>query len=122
MIATNCHKLPLRAATCMQPTTRPIYHVEWAANGCDSGLTGPSSFHCTHIEFDVMPNASSTTFQQSFQSTFAAGMMLADSCPMTSSQCMDRSKVGPGGIELVMAAAHCHAPNCIRQVRMTVGH
>jgi hypothetical protein len=111
--------------------TRAIYHVEWAGNGCDSGISGPSPHGCTHIEFDVTPNANATAKaspspspsqqqqqqqQQSFQSTFAAGSMLATNCAMTSPQCMDRNKLGASGkIELVMASAHCHAPNCIRQ-------
>jgi hypothetical protein len=107
----------------LQPTTRAIYHVEWAGNGCDSGISTWTPSGCSHIEFDVTPpakktSASTTTNNttQSFQSTFTAGNMLATGCTMTSAQCMDRSKLGPSGtIELVMASAHCHAPNCIRQ-------
>ena len=51
-----------------------------------------------------------------FQSTFNAGDMLASSCSQTSAQCMDGSKVSDEkGFKLMMAASHCHAPNCIRQ-------
>lgn len=92
---------------------KPVYHVEWAGNGCDSGLTGTNSHHCTHIEFDVTPSDSDT---QTFKSDFLAEWMLGDTCATTSPQCMDKSQLGPSGkIELVMAAAHCHAPNCISQ-------
>merc|ERR1711988_15699 len=51
-----------------------------------------------------------------FQSTFAAGQMLASSCTQHDGQCFDGRLVGPKGFKLVMAAAHCHALNCLRQV------
>ncbi len=92
---------------------KPVYHVEWAGNGCDSGLTGTNSHHCTHIEFDVTTSKNDT---QTFKSDFLAEWMLGDTCENTSPQCMDKSQLGPSGkIELVMAAAHCHAPNCLHQ-------
>ena len=99
---------------------KPIYHVEWAGNGCDSGASGPNAHHCTHIEFDITTGAPT----QTFQSEFEAGMMMEDSCSPTSPQCMSKALLGPSGkIELVMAAAHCHAPNCISQelIRMDTG-
>ena len=99
---------------------KPIYHVEWAGNGCDSGASGPNAHHCTHIEFDITTGKPT----QTFQSEFEAGMMLEDSCSPTSPQCMSKALLGPSGkIELVMAAAHCHAPNCLSQelIRMDTG-
>ena len=75
---------------------KPIYHVEWAANGCDSGLSGTSTHHCTHIEFDITTSSNSNK-TQTFKSDFQAGWMLADSCDVTSPQCMDRSSLGLSG-------------------------
>jgi rubredoxin len=97
-----------------------IDHLEWAANGCDSGCGGKCPNNCRHIEFDVVEGAGSAAGPdvQTFQSTFKAGDMLASSCTATSAQCFDGRSVaaGPGGaFKLVMAASHCHAPNCIRQ-------
>eukprot|EP01063_Lacrimia_lanifica_P013698 TRINITY_DN20314_c0_g1_i1.p1 TRINITY_DN20314_c0_g1~~TRINITY_DN20314_c0_g1_i1.p1 ORF type:complete len:742 (+),score=233.77 TRINITY_DN20314_c0_g1_i1:50-2227(+) len=90
---------------------KSLYHVEWAANGCNSGVA-TSSHVCTHIEFDVTPGAPT----QTFQSTFKTSWMMGKSCTPTEAQCMDLGKVGPSGqIELFMAAHHCHAPNCVRQ-------
>ena len=49
-----------------------------------------------------------------FQTTFKAGHMLAASCKMTDGQCMDGRMVGDDGFKMIMAASHCHAPNCIK--------
>jgi hypothetical protein len=93
-----------------------IYHVEWSNNGCDSG-GWPNPMACEHIEYDVVKGAGSIAGPdiQMFTSTFPAGGMLETTCGPTAGQCMDGSKVGPEGFKLMMAAAHCHAPNCIRQ-------
>ncbi|KAH8067403.1 hypothetical protein JL721_7511 [Aureococcus anophagefferens] len=96
-----------------------IEHVEWAANGCDSGCSGGGCANaCGHIEFDVVRGVGSDEGDdvQIFQSTFPAGEMLASSCKPTDCQCMGADTVGESGFALVMAASHCHAPNCIRQV------
>jgi hypothetical protein len=97
-------------------------HVEWAQNGCDSGSGGPNSMACSHIEFDVVKGVGSHEGPdvQIFESTFPARGMLATSCSMEAGQCFDGSKVGPGGFKLVMAATHCHAPNCLRQELINV--
>ena len=94
-----------------------LEHVEWASNGCDSGCGGDCPNRCGHIEFDVVKGVGSKLGAdiQVFQSTFMAGDMLATSCSETSAQCMDGSKVDGNGFKLMMAASHCHAPNCIRQ-------
>jgi len=95
-----------------------LEHVEWASNGCDSGCGGDCPNRCNHIEFDVVEGAGSALGAdvQVFQSTYKAGDMLAATCSMTSGQCMDGSKVDDAkGFKLMMAASHCHAPNCIRQ-------
>ena len=96
-----------------------IEHVEWAANGCDSGCSGGGCANaCGHIEFDVVQGVGSDEGDdvQIFQSTFPAGEMLASSCKPTDCQCMGADTVVESGFALVMAASHCHAPNCIRQV------
>jgi len=94
-----------------------IYHVEWSQNGCDSGNNGPNPMGCSHIDFDIVKGVGSSAGPdiQMQTSTFPARGMLATYCNYTFGQCMDGSKVGPGGIKLMMAAAHCHAPNCLRQ-------
>merc|ERR1712070_383778 len=95
-----------------------INHVEWAGNGCDSGCGGKCPNGCHHIEFDVVQGvgADEGPQVQRFQSTFAAGQMLAAECTPTDGQCMDKRTVDPEkGFKLIMAAAHCHAPNCLRQ-------
>jgi len=94
-----------------------IRHVEWSQNGCDSGAGGPNPHGCRHIEFDVVQGTGSKLGPdiQMFQSTFQAGGMLETSCSPNDGQCMDGSKVGPGGFKLILAATHCHAPNCLKQ-------
>lgn len=95
-----------------------INHVEWASNGCDSGCGGKCPNGCRHIEYDVVKGVGSKygSDVQVFQSTFPAGDMLAASCTPKDGQCMDTRTVDPKkGFKLIMAAAHCHAPNCIRQ-------
>jgi hypothetical protein len=94
-----------------------IHHVEWSQNGCNSGAGGPNPMACSHIEFDVVKGVGSSVGPdvQVFQSTFPARGMLETSCTPKDGQCMDGSKVGPGGIKLILAATHCHAPNCLRQ-------
>jgi len=95
-----------------------ISHVEWAGNGCDSGCGGKCPNNCGHIEWDVVKGTGSHEGPDVaiFQSTFAAWDMLASSCSPTSMQCFDERKVDvEKGFKLVMAATHCHAPNCIRQ-------
>lgn len=95
-----------------------ISHVEWAGNGCDSGCGGKCPNNCRHIEWDVVKGVGSDVGHdvQVFQATFPAGHMLASKCTPTSMQCFDESTVDPRkGFKLVMAASHCHAPNCIRQ-------
>jgi hypothetical protein len=97
---------------------QPIHHVEWAVNGCDSGCGGKCPNGCAHIEFDVVKGVGSAEGAnvQVFQSTFAAGQMLASSCTQHDGQCFDKRLVDPQkGFKLMMAAAHCHAPNCLRQ-------
>lgn len=100
-----------------------INHVEWAGNGCDSGCGGQCPNNCAHIEWDVVKGQGSVEGPDVaiFQSTFKAGDMLAKSCSMTSAQCMDGRTVDPAkGFKLMMAATHCHAPNCIRQELINV--
>jgi len=99
-----------------------IHHVEWSQNGCDSGAGGPNPMGCRHIEFDVVKGVGSSVGPdvQVFQSTFPAKGMLETSCKPADGQCMDGSKVGPGGIKLILAATHCHAPNCLRQELINV--
>lgn len=99
-----------------------IHHVEWSLNGCDSGAGGPNPMACRHIEFDTVKGTGSQYGPdvQVFSSTFPAGGMLESSCDPGYGQCMDGSKVGPGGFKLIMAAAHCHAPNCLRQELVNV--
>jgi len=94
-----------------------IHHVEWSLNGCDSGAGGPNPMGCRHIEYDVVKGAGSAQGPdvQIFTSTFPAHGMLESSCSPSAGQCMDGSKVGPKGFKLIMAATHCHAPNCLRQ-------
>jgi hypothetical protein len=94
-----------------------LYHVEWSQNGCDSGAGGPNEHGCRHIEYDVVKGVSNGGPNiQMFTSTFPAGGMLESKCEPTDGQCMDGTKIPPDGtFKLVMAAAHCHAPNCIRQ-------
>jgi len=72
---------------------------------------------CRHIEFDIVKGVGSPMGSdvQMLTSTFPARGMLETSCNPTFGQCMDGSKVGPNGFKLIMAAAHCHAPNCLRQ-------
>merc|ERR1711871_1258 len=93
-----------------------LEHLEWAGNGCDSGC-GKCPNRCGHIEWDVVQGVGSHMGSDvaAFQSTFAAGQMLASSCPQHDGQCFDGRLVGPKGFKLMMAAAHCHAPNCITQ-------
>jgi len=99
-----------------------IHHVEWSQNGCDSGAGGPNPMGCRHIEFDVVKGVGSSLGPdvQMFQSTFPARGMLETSCTPEDGQCMDMRKVGPGGIKLILAATHCHAPNCLRQELVNV--
>jgi len=99
-----------------------IYHVEWSNNGCDSGAGGPNPLGCAHIEYDIVKGVSSPMGPniQMFTSTFPAGGMLETKCEPIDGQCMDGSKVGEKGFKLMMAAAHCHAPNCIRQELINV--
>jgi len=94
-----------------------IDHVEWAGNGCDSGCGGKCPNSCHHIEWDVVAGVGSSAGRDvaAFQSTFPAGHMLAAGCTPHDVQCMDGRNVGPAGFKLIMAAAHCHAPNCLRQ-------
>jgi len=94
-----------------------INHVEWASNGCDSGCGAKCPNNCHHIEYDVVQGVGSPGAPdvQVFQSTFPAGHMLAAECTPKDAQCMDGRTVGPEGFKLIMAASHCHAPNCIRQ-------
>merc|ERR1711907_66955 len=94
-----------------------INHLEWAGNGCDSGC-GKCPNRCGHIEWDVVQGQGSDEGADvsKFQSTFPAGNMLASSCAPTDAQCMDIRTVNASkGFKLIMAATHCHAPNCIRQ-------
>merc|ERR1712232_1483345 len=100
-----------------QTAHQDINHVEWASNGCDSGCGGKCPNNCGHIEFDVVKGVGSELGPdiQVFQSTFPAGHMLAAECSMKDAQCMDGRIVGDAGFKLIMAASHCHAPNCIRQ-------
>jgi len=94
-----------------------LSHVEWAGNGCDSGC-GACPNKCGHIEWDVVKGVGSHEGPDVaiFQSTFPAWDMLAAKCTATSMQCFDESTVNPEkGFKLMMAATHCHAPNCIRQ-------
>jgi hypothetical protein len=94
-----------------------IHHVEWSQNGCNSGAGGPNPMGCKHIEFDVVKGVGSSYGPniQVFQSTFPASGLVETYCTPGDGQCMDGSKVGPGGIKLILAATHCHAPNCLRQ-------
>jgi len=94
-----------------------LHHVEWSLNGCDSGAGGPNPMACRHIDFDIIKGVGSPAGSdvQMLMSTFPARFMLETSCNSTFGQCMDGSKVGPNGFKLIMAAAHCHAPNCLRQ-------
>jgi hypothetical protein len=94
-----------------------LHHVEWALNGCDSGAEGPNPFGCRHIEFDIVQGVGSSVGPdvQMLTSTFPASGMLESKCEPSWGQCMDGSKVGPNGIKLMMAATHCHAPNCLGQ-------
>jgi len=100
-----------------QQEHQEIHHVEWSLNGCDSGAGGPNPMGCRHIEFDIVKGMGSSAGPdvQMLSSIFPASGMLETSCSPKYGQCMDGSKVGPKGIKLMMAAAHCHAPNCIRQ-------
>jgi len=99
-----------------------IRHVEWSQNGCDSGAGGPNPMGCWHIEYDIVKGVGSPAGPdvQMFQSTFPVHGMLETACSPVDGQCMDGSKVGPGGIKLISAAAHCHAPNCLRQELINV--
>jgi len=100
-----------------------INHVEWAINGCNSGCGGPTPMGCHHIEFDVVKGQGSALGPdvQIVQSTSPAGGMLCTSCTPSTAQCFDGSKVDDAkGFKLVMAAIHCHAPNCIRQQLINV--
>jgi len=94
-----------------------IHHVEWSQNGCDSGAEGPNPMGCRHIEFDIVKGIGSPLSPdiQILSSTFPARGMFEESCAPSYGQCMDGSKVEPNGFKLMMAAAHCHAPNCLRQ-------
>jgi len=49
-----------------------------------------------------------------YKSRFPARGLLETKCTMQSVQCMDMN-LATNGIELIMAASHCHAPNCLRQ-------
>jgi len=94
-----------------------LYHVEWSQNGCNSGSSGPTPYGCSHIEFDVPQGTNSSLGPDIavFTSHFPGKGFMATSCTPTMSQCMDISKVGPGGIKLLMAVTHCHTPNCLKQ-------
>lgn len=88
---------------------RPIYHIEWSINGCDSNGPPNNAYSCSHIEFDVPKTSSPLSI---FQSTFTVADMLSTSCTVTDGSCMD-IRFASKGIDLVMLASHCHAPNCI---------
>jgi hypothetical protein len=95
-----------------------LFHAEWAGNGCDSGCGGDCPNHCRHIEWDVVKGQGSKEGSDVsiFQSTFPAWDMLAKTCSPTSMQCFPATDVDEEkGFKLLMAATHCHAPNCIRQ-------
>jgi len=99
---------------------RPTMHLEWAVNGCDSGgpLGNPSN--CPHIEYDAVkapsatpPSATVHTVTSHFQTV---DMMAPDGCDVrTDAYCADakRAAAHGGGIELLMAGGHCHAPACL---------
>jgi len=99
------------------PSLREIYHVEWAINGCNSGAGGgPNALACTSIEFDVVKGTNSSLGPDiaAYTSRFPVRGLLEDQCSMDSIQCMDAS-LATNGIELILAASHCHAPNCLKQ-------
>lgn len=98
-----------------KPAMRDVYHMEWAINGCDSGAFGPNPLACTSIEFDVVKGTNSSgPGVASYKSVFPVRGMLETECTMQSVQCMDM-RLATKGVDLVMAASHCHAPNCLRQ-------
>ena len=97
----------------------PLFHVEWAVNGCDSaGGNHGNSFNCHHIEYDVPRAAPGTPPEETVYevtSSFQTRDMMSLECePRTDSQCADAALVDPAkGIELVMAGGHCHSPSCL---------
>ena len=93
-----------------------MHYIEWDLNGC--GSMGQEPYTCHHNELDIVAGAGSSAGPdiQVLQSTFPAFGMLMPWCgPMSGGSCMDQSKVGPKGFKLILAATHCHAPNCLRQ-------
>jgi len=103
---------------------QPTYHIEWCLNG-GSTAHWPSPYWSPHVEFDIVKGVSDGGAQnvQMLQSTFQIYNMflvIPGTCSLTDPSCMgaDNPSLGPQGIKLVMAATHCHAPNCLRQELM----
>lgn len=95
---------------------RPVVHLEWSVNGCDSGGPQGNPMGCGHIEYDV-PRAPSSVAPEyavhEITSTWPVRHMLHPCDPLTDSYCADPRLAGKDGLLLIMAGGHCHAPACI---------
>ena len=97
----------------------PVFHLEWdVANGCDSGGPAGAALACRHIEYDV-PRAPAGTPPDAavhvLTSTWRVRDMMVAGCDARLDYyCADAAVADArGGVKLVMAGGHCHAPACL---------
>ena len=96
----------------------PVFHLEWAVNGCDSGGPGGNPKNCQHIEYDVQRAADGTPPAEQVHtvtSHFKVRDMMAPNCSVaTDFYCADEAIAEKrGGVQLIMAGGHCHSPSCL---------
>jgi len=98
----------------------PTVHLEWAVNGCDSGGPNGNPSNCAHIEYDAVASPPSTPPAEQVHtvtSHFRTRDMLAPKgCDATTDPyCADATvaRARGGGVQLLMAGGHCHAPACL---------
>mmetsp|Transcript_129827 Transcript_129827/g.277119 ORF Transcript_129827/g.277119 Transcript_129827/m.277119 type:complete len:521 (-) Transcript_129827:100-1662(-) len=95
---------------------RPVVHIEWSLNDCDSGGSPGNPKNCKHIEYDVPRAPSSVAPGEAVHevtSTWQVRDMLHPCDSRTEPYCADPRLAGKDGLSLVMAGGHCHAPACI---------
>ena len=97
----------------------PVFHLEWdVANGCDSGGPAGAALACRHIEYDVPrapagtpPDAAAHVLTSTWR---VRDMMVAGCDAQLDFYCADADVADArGGVKLLMAGGHCHAPACL---------
>ena len=68
-----------------EPDTKhtPLWHIEWALNGCDSGAARGNPMACRHIEYDVPKAAEGTPPEEAIhevRSQFKVSDMVSPDC------------------------------------------